>query len=78
MAIEIDPDKLKQSLRELYFQYLTDRHSAQQRAKDLDGLWSGSFLLEPSVEFAIHGLRYMYVEPLLSIKEAQHILKTLQ
>ena len=82
MVIEIDPNKLKQDLIYVYECYLssnTDLNKiAYEKAQDMDGLWSGDFLLKKSIEQAIGGLRYIYLEPKLPKLKANKILLDLK
>ena len=82
MTIEINLEKLRRRLILIYSYYLADdnklREKAEKMAMDLDGLWSGSFLLPKTIEKAIGGLTYIYVEPRLSKEKAKKILRDLK
>lgn len=78
MVLEIDPNKLKKDLIYIYECYLSDntdlKKIADEKAREMDGLWSGDFLFKKSIEQAIRGLRYIYLEPKLSKSKAAEIL----
>ncbi len=82
MVIEIDLKELKSKLIEIYTNYISDDYEKHERAiklaKELDGLWSGSFLLPKSVERAINALTYLYVKPKISKEMAKEILMDLK
>jgi hypothetical protein len=81
MPFDINQQDLKEKLIYIYECYLsqdkTIRKKGVEKAKDLDGLWSGSFLLKKEIENAIGGLRYMYLEPRLNKQKAKKILEEL-
>ncbi len=81
MVTEINPKKLRKKLIEIYSNYISDNkelvRKAEKDARDLDGMWSGSFLLPEAIENAIGGLTYLYIEPKLSKEKAKKILEEL-
>ena len=82
MVIEINPEKLKRELIYVYERYLSEnknlKEMAIEKAKEMDGLWSGDFLFEQCIESAIRGLRWIYLDPQLSQKKAKEILQGLK
>ncbi len=82
MTFEINQIELKEKLTYIYECYISENKELQkigiEKAKELDGLWSGAFLLKEEIENAIGGLRYMYLEPNISKCEAKKILEKLK
>ena len=82
MEFEINQKELKEKLIYIYECYIAEDKELQKRgiekAKELDGLWSGAFLLKEEIENAIGGLRYMYLEPNISKQEAKIILEKIK
>ena len=74
---EVNPQRLQAELIELYEDYLA-RADYEERAKELDGVWAGSFLLPPAVEKAIDAVSFMYIEPRMSKERAQELLSNLK
>lgn len=81
MTIEINQKKLREELIYIYRCYVSGNEKlimiSKEKAKNLDGLWSGAFVLEKSIEMAIGGLRYLYLEPNLPTEKAKDILNEL-
>lgn len=82
MTFEIDQKELREKLIHIYECYISEDKELQKtgikEAKELDGLWSGAFLLKEGIENAIGGLRYMYLKPNISKQEAKKILEKLK
>ena len=80
MIHNINPKKIREELIKIYEKYLTKekKEEAISLAKEFDGLWSGSFLLEKELEEAIRGLRYFYLEPELEEEKAKKILEAIK
>ena len=75
----IDPKKLRNSLIEIYEQYVSgDREKAEGMAKEIDGLWSGAFIFSKEIEKAINNLTGLYIEPKISIDRASELLEDLK
>lgn len=77
--IKVNQEKLRKNLIDVYSDYIIDEVKAKavKKAKKLDGLWSGSFLLDESTEEAINNLTSFYTKPLLSKAQAKKILRKL-
>ena len=82
MEFKINQKELIVKLIEIYKYYIAKDKELQkkgvEKAKELDGLWSGAFLLKEEIENAIGGLRYMYLEPNISKQEAKIILEKIK
>ena len=82
MTIKVNQEELMHNLIYVYEYYISENKKAYeigvQKAKDLDGAWTGAFLLKPILEDAIGGLRFMYLEPKLKKEEAKRILNSLK
>lgn len=75
---ELDLDKLRKELIELYSMYIKEEDYVQ-KAKDLDGLWSGSFLFSKDLEAALNNITELYAyDQKLPKKQAKKILKMLR
>ena len=82
MTFEINQKELKEKLTYIYECYTSENEELQKiglkKAKELDGLWSGAFLLKEEIEEAIGGLRYMYLNPNISKNKAKEILEKIK
>lgn len=77
--IDINIDELRKDLIQIYQKYINEdtKQEAIEKAKDLDSIWSGAFVLPVDIEEAILCLRYMYLQPSLTNIEAEMYLKKL-
>ena len=76
---EINPKQLRADLIELYTSYVEqDKEFYEQQAKNLDGVWAGSFLLPKEIEKAIDAVSFLYLHPRMTQEQAQEILKALK
>lgn len=82
MTFEINKNELKENLLGVYTHYVSKDEKTKylgiNKAKELDGLWSGSFLLEEELEEAINNLTAMYTNPKLSKEKAEKILNKIK
>lgn len=75
---ELDLEKLRKELIKLYKKYVKGDDYVE-KAKDLDGLWSGSFLFPKELETALDNITAMYAyDEKLTKKQAKQILKKLR
>lgn len=75
---KLDLEKLRKELIELYKDYVKEEDYVE-KAKDLDGLWSGSFLFPKELETALDNITAMYAyDEKLTKKQAKQILKKLR
>lgn len=78
--ININPQKLRKELIKVYSDFLNleTKEKAVEKAKELDGLWSGNFLFSKEIEEAINNLTSFYTEPRISESQTIQILIKLQ
>ncbi|RME55282.1 hypothetical protein D6777_00945 [Candidatus Woesearchaeota archaeon] len=77
-TIEINQKELREKLIQIYSTYLKDKDQAKKLAKKMDGLWSGDFLFDESIEKAVNSLTYIYVMPFICEEKAKDILNQLK
>lgn len=82
MVFEINQENLKEDLIHIYSCYLSKNKDLNDLsislAKDLDGLWSGDFILNEILELALNNLSSFYIEPKISKNDVKKILQKLR